>query len=71
MAQYDLDVWVERTPWSERLLFNTWRAPFPYLFHPWQVMCLQGYCASGRARAICKWMAEWHELEMKDEPARS
>lgn len=36
---------VERTAWRDRLIFNTWRMPFPYLFHRWTVMCEMGYCA--------------------------
>ena len=29
---------IVRTPWRDRLLFNTWRKPFPHLFHRWDVV---------------------------------
>lgn len=56
-------IWVERTEWRERLLFNCWRAPFPYLFHRWDVQTENGW-ASGfwfRSQALA-YVQEYRRL---------
>jgi len=43
-----MSVYVTRTSWRDRLRWNTWRAPLPYLFHRWDAMSegdLIGWCA--------------------------
>jgi hypothetical protein len=55
------ETWIQKTPWRERLIFNVWRRPFPYLFHPWEVRCINGYVTGGSARKVCNWMKVWHE----------
>ena len=51
---------VIRTPWRERLIFNTWRAPFPYLFHRWDVVMDAGWCGGWWRRSRAEaWVAEY------------
>lgn len=57
---------VARTPWRTRLIFNTRRAPFPYLFHPWSVDNEMGYCTSGTRRYVGNWITEWDRLEWQE-----
>lgn len=46
-----MSVIVKRTTWHDRLLWDTWRAPMPYLFHRWDAVAepdenlhLTGFC---------------------------
>jgi hypothetical protein len=62
-------VWVERTDWRERVMFNMWRRPFPHLFQRWdcrhmyvhpdgrKVRSWAGYSAFTR-RAAQRWADE-------------
>lgn len=61
------DITVSRNPWSHRRIRNVWRAPYPYLFHPWQVNMDTGYCMSGRKRTVGKWVAEWNHLTWRED----
>jgi hypothetical protein len=37
-----MPVIVQRTPWRERLIWNTWRYPLPYLFDRWDAWAIPG-----------------------------
>jgi hypothetical protein len=38
-------------------MFSTWRRPFPYLLHRWDVHCDGGWCAGfWTLRKACEWM---------------
>jgi hypothetical protein len=56
--------WINRTPWRNgRLLFNTWRAPFPSLFHRWDVLCVNGWCGGFFwYRSAVNWIREYDSL---------
>lgn len=57
---------IVRNTWADRRLFNTWGAPFPYLLHPWQIVCEQGFVTSGRKRSVSKWYQQWDREEWDD-----
>lgn len=64
---------ARRATWRERLLFNCWRRPFPYLFHRWTVEDRDmGYCTSTvRLTSARAWLAEWDRLSGWEDEARA
>jgi hypothetical protein len=62
---YRLDVpWVQRARWRDRLTFNCWRRPFPYLAHRWEVVDAHGWIDCG-SRAYCeRWVAAYRAAKV-------
>jgi hypothetical protein len=55
---------IVRTPLKGKLVFNTWRKPFPYLFHRWDIVSRQGWWSGFfLKRSAEKWFTEAEEPE--------
>lgn len=52
---------IHKRDWPNRLIFNCWQRPFPYLFHRWTIDHGRDInLTSGSKRAMGKWVKEWH-----------
>lgn len=56
-------LWVVANPWRDRLLYNCWQRPFPYLLHRWEVMGSMGPCHGFfTRRGARRYIAEYEAL---------
>lgn len=60
---------MRKMTWSDRLIFNTWRHPFPYLFHRWEIVYndtldgkpFESWCGSFVTKSGAqRWLDEWY-----------
>lgn len=69
-----MNILARKNSWGNRRLFNCWRRPFPYLFHPWEIVMAYdetpgqytNWCMSGRKHAVGRWVREWNDLEWEE-----
>lgn len=55
---------IRKQGWHERLIFNTWTAPFPYLLHRWTIDHERDInLISGSKRKMSNWVKGWNDEE--------